>query len=409
MLAVAVGALALVAGLGLALPTDLPPLRPDELASIGSLGPWPPPAARDASNRVSGRAEAAALGEALFHSTRLSTVGGLRCASCHEPWRRFTDGRARALGAEAGAATRRACSTCGCSTGSAGTAANDSLWSQSIRPMLDAREMRADAAHVAQALRDDENLKRLYALAFGHAPPADDETALVDAGKALAAYQETLASERTPFDAFRDALVRGDGAAAERYPVAAQRGLRLFIGRGQCIACHAGPNFSDGEFHRSRIASKLHDGAPTAAARSASRSCWPARTRAAAASTTRPMPHRDPHRSRRKPAPSARRACARSARLRPTCTTAASPTCAMRCSRMPRSKAGRMPALTLAERRDLVAFLRTLGRSGASGAGRRRRDDLPLKPQRAFLLRLNAFRPGEGRACCRMVRIDSMR
>jgi hypothetical protein len=47
------------------------------------------------------------------------------------------------------------------------------------------------------ALRDDETLKRLYAGAFGHAPPTDDETALVDAGKALAAYQETLASERT--------------------------------------------------------------------------------------------------------------------------------------------------------------------------------------------------------------------
>jgi cytochrome c peroxidase len=126
--------------------------------------------------------------------------------------------------------------------------------------MLDVREMHSDAAHVAQALRDDETVARLYALAFGHAPPADDEAALVDAGKALAAYQETLVSERTPFDAFRDALGRGDGAAAQRYPAAAQRGLRLFIGSGRCIACHAGPNFSDGEFHRSLIVSKLHDG-----------------------------------------------------------------------------------------------------------------------------------------------------
>src|SRR4030095_1792521 len=66
-----------------------------------------------------------------------------------------------------------------------------------------------------------------YALAFDHPPPADDETALVDAGKALAAYQETLNSERTPFDAFRDALARGDVAAG--YPVAAQRGLRLLL------------------------------------------------------------------------------------------------------------------------------------------------------------------------------------
>jgi cytochrome c peroxidase len=110
---------------------------------------------------------------------------------------------------------------------------NDSLWSQSIRPMLDAREMRADATHVARALRDDEELRRLYERAFGQAPPADDETAMVDAGKALAAFQETLASERTPFDDFRDALLRGDAAAAGRYPAAAQRGLRLFVGSGR--------------------------------------------------------------------------------------------------------------------------------------------------------------------------------
>ena len=254
------GALALVAGLALAPPGDQPPWRADELGSIASLGPWPPPAVRDASNRVSGRAEAAELGEVLFHSTRLSTVGGLRCASCHEPWRHYTDGRARALGAEAGARNTPSLLNVRLQHWYGWDGANDSLWAQSIRPMLDVREMRSDAAHVAQALRDDETLKRLYALAFGHAPPADNETALVDAGKALAAYQETLTSERTPFDAFRDALVRGDGAAAQRYPDTAQRGLRLFIGRGQCIACHAGPNFSDGEFHRSPIVSKLDDG-----------------------------------------------------------------------------------------------------------------------------------------------------
>ena len=248
-----VGALALVAGMGLAQPTDLPPLRPDELASIGSLGPWPPPAVRDASNRVSGRAEAAALGEVLFHSTRLSTVGGLRCASCHEPWRHLTDGRAHALGAETGARNTPSLLNVRLQHWFGWDGANDSLWSQSIRPMLDVREMRSDAAHVAQALRDDETMKRLYALAFGHAPPADDETALVDAGKALAAYQETLTSARTPFDAFRDALADGDFAAAGRYPVAAQRGLRLFIGSGRCTRMPCGP-----ELQRRRVPPLAH-------------------------------------------------------------------------------------------------------------------------------------------------------
>ena len=356
----AVGALALVAGMGLALPTDLPPLRPDELANIASLGPWPPPAARDASNRVSGHADAAALGEALFHTTRLSTVGGLRCATCHEPWRRFTDGRARALGAEVGVRNTPSVLNVRLQHWFGWDGANDSLWSQSIRPMLDAHEMRSDAAHVARALRDDENLKRLYALAFGHAPPADDETALVDAGKALAAYQETLASDRTPFDAFRDALVRGDGAAAERYPVAAQRGLRLFIGRGQCIACHAGPNFSDGEFHRSRIASKLYDGAPDARP--------PARPPEAAGQRVRarrPLRRRDDAAPRSASQP-AEAGAFRTPGLREVSATAPymhDGSIANLCDALrPHAalQARPAPALTLAERRDLVAFLRTL-------------------------------------------------
>lgn len=355
-----VGALALAAGLCLALPPDRPPLRPDELASIGSLGPWPPPAMRDASNRVSGRAEAAALGEVLFHSTRLSSVGGLRCASCHEPWRHFTDGRARALGAEAGARNTPSLLNMQLQHWFGWDGANDSLWSQSIRPMLDAREMRSDAAHVAQALRDDETLKRLYALAFGHAPPADNETALVDAGKALAAYQETLTSDRTPFDAFRDALVRGDVPAAERYPVNAQRGLRLFIGSGRCIACHAGPNFSDGEFHRSPIVSKFHDGSLDSGRALGLKklldSPYARNSRFNDGIDAGPGPASQP----------AQAGAFRTPGLREVSATAPymhDGSIANLCDALQPHAAlegGPVPALTLAERRDVVAFLRTL-------------------------------------------------
>ena len=360
-LAGGLGALALVAGLGAALPTDPPRWRADELASIASLGPWPAPAVHDASNRASGRAEAAQLGEVLFHSTRLSTVGGLRCASCHEPWRHFTDGRARALGAEAGARNTPSLLNVRLQHWYGWDGANDTLWAQSIRPMLDVREMRSDAAHVAHALRDDQTLNRLYALAFGHPPPADNETALVDAGKALAAYQETLTSDRTPFDAFRDALTRGDDTAGQRYPDSAQRGLKVFIGRGQCIACHAGPNFSDGEFHRSPIVSKLHDGTPD-------------RGRALGLEKLLANPYArngrfdDEAHAARKPAsqPPADAGAFRTPGLREVSATAPymhDGSIANLCDALQPHAAleGRpVPALTLQERRDVVAFLRTL-------------------------------------------------
>jgi cytochrome c peroxidase len=67
-------------------------------------------------------------------------------------------------------------------------------------------------------------------------------------GKALAAFQETLVSRRTPFDDFRDALERSDVEAMGRYPLAAQRGLRIFAGKGNCSVCHFGPHFTNGEF-----------------------------------------------------------------------------------------------------------------------------------------------------------------
>jgi len=355
----ATGAGALVVALAWAQSTDVPRWSPEEVAVIASLGPWPPPLVRDASNRVSGRAEAAAFGEVLFHSTRLSTVGGLRCASCHEPWRQFTDGRARALGAESGARNTPTLLNVRLQHWFGWDGANDSLWSQSIRPMLDAREMRADATHVASALRDDENLSRLYTLAFGHAPPADDETALVDAGKALASYQETLMSARTPFDAFRDALVRGD-AAADSYPMAARRGLAIFMRRGQCVACHAGPDFSDGEFHRSRIASTLPDGRDDSG-----RALGVAKLMASP--YARGGPYDDERAAARSPAsPEASPGAFRTPGLREVIATGPwmhDGSVANLCDALqPHAALDDRPVmpLTVVERRDIVAFLRTL-------------------------------------------------
>jgi cytochrome c peroxidase len=136
----------------------------------------------------------------------------------------------------------------------------DSLWAQSIRPMLDVREMGMSEQNVARLVRSDPDLACRHVRAFGSPPPTDDETVTVNAAKALAAYQETLVTGRTPFDAFRDALARGDRAAASRYPEAAQRGLRTFVGNGRCNVCHLGPNFTSGEFEEIGIPHFLRAG-----------------------------------------------------------------------------------------------------------------------------------------------------
>ncbi|MBK9574558.1 MAG: hypothetical protein IPO43_18450 [Rhodoferax sp.] len=221
---------------------------PTELQQILSHGPWPPPVALDAGNAQAGQPHAIALGQALFFDARLSPDASLSCASCHVPALAFADGRARSVGRAPLERNAPSLWNAVHERWYGWDGAADSLWSQAIRPLLDPREMAASAEHVARTIATDPALACRYRQVFGGEPGADPQRTLVHAAKALGAYTGSLVSGRTAFDAFRDALQRGDRRAAARYPLAAQRGLRLFVGRGQCKVCHTGPMFSNGEF-----------------------------------------------------------------------------------------------------------------------------------------------------------------
>ena len=224
------------------------PLHDDDIPRILSFGPWPPPPMRDPSNRVSGQPAAIAFGATLFHDARLSRDGTLSCASCHQPGRGFSDGLPRAQGLQPGTRNTLGLANVGQQRWFGWDGANDNLWAQSLRPLLDAREMGGSLPQLAQTLRSQPELREAYRKAFGQPPGDDDELVAVNAAKALAAYQETLVTPRTAFDDFRDAVARGDRVGAATYPAAAQRGLALFLGRGRCYVCHGGPAFSNGEF-----------------------------------------------------------------------------------------------------------------------------------------------------------------
>jgi cytochrome c peroxidase len=219
-----------------------------ETRAILRHGPWPAPWSPDPTNRVSGNPSAVELGERLFFEPRLSPSGKVLCATCHAPFRGWQDARARAFGLAK--TDRNTPSLFNVRHGRwfGWDGAGDSLWAQSVRPILDAREMGGSQAEAAALIRRDPELSCRFQKTFG-VPPADDESVFAGIGKALAAFQETIVSGRTPFDEFRDALEKGDRASAASYPLAAQRGLKLFVGRGNCSACHFGPAFTNGEFH----------------------------------------------------------------------------------------------------------------------------------------------------------------
>ena len=180
-------------------------------------GPWPPAISTADAKTV-------ALGERLFFDPALSGTGSILCATCHIPYKAFQDGHARAFGIELVDRNTPTLLNVGFYRRFGWDGARASLAAQSIRPLLEPREMRSSAAHIAAVAR------KKYGMA------GDDEAVLAEVGKALAAYQQTLVSGRTPFDDFRDGRTAG-------YPEAAQRGLRAFI--AECSSCHAGPQFTN--------------------------------------------------------------------------------------------------------------------------------------------------------------------
>ena len=223
-----------------------------EVRAIAAHGPWPQAFKADSSNRVSGNKDAIELGERLFFERRLSSNGEVSCSRCHLPERNWTDGEARARGLALTDRNTPSLANVRLQRWFGWDGAHDSLWSQGMRPILDPKEMGSGAAQVAKLMRGDRDLSCRYTKVFG-ALPAEDEKLLVDVAKALAAFQETLASGRTAFDEFRDALVKGDEAGIAKYPDSAKRGLSIFVGKGSCNTCHVGPAFTNGEFHDTGI------------------------------------------------------------------------------------------------------------------------------------------------------------
>ena len=65
---------------------------------------------------------------------------------------------------------------------------------------------------------------------------------VVNAGKALGAYERLLSCGLGPFDDWMH-------GSQEAISPAAKRGAALFVGGGGCVKCHSGPFMSDQRFH----------------------------------------------------------------------------------------------------------------------------------------------------------------
>jgi len=259
------GALLLAASTDIAQAPATVPLSKQQVQAIVAHGPWPVAVGPDPGNPVSGQPAAIEFGYRMFREPRMSANGYVTCVACHQTDRGFTDGIARAHALAPVDRNTPALANLRLQSRYGWLGSSDSLWMASLRPILDAREFGSSSARVAEVVRIGDGLACRYERSFGTPPSAQaDETVAVNVAKALAAFQETLTTGRTHFDDFRDALARADRSAAARYPVAAQRGARLFVGPGRCATCHAGPNFTDGALHSQMRTPSLRNVAVTA-------------------------------------------------------------------------------------------------------------------------------------------------
>ncbi|HEX7034664.1 MAG TPA: cytochrome c peroxidase [Pseudomonadales bacterium] len=272
----------------LAAPDGEPPWTPAERALIESLGlgalPPLPPAP---DNAVADVPLAAAMGQRLFFDPRTSGNGAVSCATCHQPARRFTDGLATARAI--GTSPRNTPSLVGVaySPWLYWDGRKDSLWSQALAPLENPDEHGTTRVAVAQLVHADPAYRRTYQTLFGPLPALDDTSrfppaaspngsaegrrawqamtaedrdrvnaVFANVGKTLAAFERRLLPQPARFDRYVAALENGDEATAETLlSPSERRGLRLFIGRAQCVQCHNGPLFTNHEFHNTGVIS----------------------------------------------------------------------------------------------------------------------------------------------------------
>ncbi len=265
---------------------------------IGTL----PSAPANPSNRYADDPAAAALGRSLFSDTRLSTNNRVSCATCHKASHGFTDGLPTGRGVGVGNRRTMPIAQAVYSPWQFWDGRADSLWSQALGPVENPLEHGSTRMEVARVLAT--RYRRPYERVFGPLPNLSDShrfptraspigdrpaklawTGMAPAdrhvinriyanfGKSIEAFERTLKVRATRFDGYvagiLEAPVRHTSLSSSEIA-----GLRLFIGKAQCVTCHNGPMFSNAGFantgvpvrRRSRLDMGRIDGARKAVA-----------------------------------------------------------------------------------------------------------------------------------------------
>ncbi|MEM6676957.1 MAG: cytochrome c peroxidase [Pseudomonadota bacterium] len=171
----------------------------------------------------------AELGKRLFYDTRLSGDTSLSCASCHHPDKAFADGEALSQAYTGNAHFRNSPTLANVGfraawlhDGRLGTNLNDVAREMITETYL----MNMDMRIMQERLKQDPVYVEMFKAA-GMSEPSNG-----GARNALMDFMKTIQSRNAPYDT---------GTMSS----AALRGQLIFEGKGNCVACHSGPRFTD--------------------------------------------------------------------------------------------------------------------------------------------------------------------
>jgi len=183
------------------------------------------------------------LGRRLFFDPQLSVTGRYACASCHDPKRAFSDGLPRAVGATGEMLPHGALALVNVAYNlTFGWARPDlrSLEAQMLEPLLNDHPVELGLKGREAALCAALAAEPAYAQAFAASFPGGKGAVSFDhLVKAIAAFERTLISGGSPFDAY---VFGGEHQALS---AVAKEGMALFFSaRAGCARCHSGFNFA---------------------------------------------------------------------------------------------------------------------------------------------------------------------
>lgn len=178
------------------------------------------------------------LGKQLYFDPRLSADNTVSCASCHDPKKGWSNGEATAEGVDGQRGDRSSPTILNSAfhklqfwDGRSG-----SLEDQALGPIANPIEMNLPVEEAVKRIKAIDGYAKQFDAVF------DDGVTAENLAKAIASFERTVVSGNSPYDRFK----AGDESALSEQ---AQIGMKLFFGKANCSACHAGTHLSDGGFH----------------------------------------------------------------------------------------------------------------------------------------------------------------